>query len=98
MAATLPDLLQACSSSSTDPASHQGALQNKGSCTRALLEQAAKSLTDGRHDPRKISLVLDHIFSIYRGVAVPTTGRTEATPPGLQLARVAEVPLFRSLV
>ena len=54
------------------------------SCTLAFLNQTAESLADGRCGPRDASLVLDHIFPIRRDLAVPTTGRNEATRTGLQ--------------
>ena len=94
MAATLPDLVHPCPSS-TGPASRQG-VRKMNSCTRAFLKQTAKSLADDRCDPREISLLLDHIFSICREVTRRTTGRTEATRPGLQWARVADEPRFGS--
>ena len=51
---------------------YQGALQKKESYKRVFHKQTAKSLADGSYDPRKISLVLDHIFSICCEIAVLT--------------------------
>ena len=56
------------------------------SCTLAFLNQTAGALADGRCGPRDAALVLGHIFSIHRDLAVPTTGRNEATRIGLQLS------------
>lgn len=51
---------------------YQGALQKKESYTLVFHKQTVKSLADGSYDPRKISLVLDHIFSICCDIAVRT--------------------------
>ncbi len=55
-----------------ESAVYQGALQKKESYTRVFHKQTATSLSDGSYDTRKISLVLDHIFSVCCEIAVQT--------------------------
>ena len=51
---------------------YQGALQKKESYTQVFHKQTAKSLTDGSYDTRKISIILDHIFSVCCETAAQT--------------------------
>lgn len=49
---------------------YQGALRKKECYARVFHKQSAKSLTDGTYDTRKLSMVLDHIFSVCCDIAV----------------------------